>query len=126
VTTWPIIVTVPFLPPSPNKLLGRHWRASHQVKRIWQDAIYYLLTKAQRDEIALVGHSDQKLGIMITQFRNRRLDPDNLTASVKVCLDAMTRGGLIADDSERHIKLVVDQKDALGTPQRTLVSFHKE
>lgn len=42
-------------------------------------------------------------------FRNRFLDPDNATASIKRTLDAIVEAGLIVDDSAKWIDLVVEQ-----------------
>jgi Holliday junction resolvase RusA-like endonuclease len=123
---WPVTIILPMVPRSPNRFLGRHWHGLHRDKARWQEAVYYLLTKEQRDEIAMIGHSDRRLGITIVQTRRRRLDRDNLYASVKVVLDGMTRAQLIADDSENHIRLDVRQKLAESTGESTMISFQKE
>lgn len=48
--------------------------------------------------------------VRIVRFSRTALDKDNLYGGAKACLDRIKESGLILDDSEKHIFLVVDQE----------------
>lgn len=53
-------------------------------------------------------------------------DPDNLTASAKLILDALQRVGVIKDDSPQHISLTVKWERAKKrVEQGTVVTIEK-
>lgn len=93
--------TVPDIPPSNNKFIGRTNRWEYQeVKKQWCDLI--ALTCRPRPHEPLSG-----VTVKITYYfkTNVRHDPDNYSG--KMILDGLTRAGIIKDDSFNCINLVL-------------------
>jgi len=100
-------ISLPYLPPrefSPNSRV--HWRVRHKVGLRVQDDVMALVREQGWDQPPL-----EKSTISITWIfpDNRRRDIDNLLASTKPILDALTKdkSGVIVDDSWQHITLVL-------------------
>lgn len=94
--------TLPEIPPSNNKFIGRENRWEYQnVKKQWAQLISVCCRPKparplDRAEVTLIYHFKDK----------RRRDPDNYSG--KMILDGLTGAGIIADDSFDHIKLCLD------------------
>jgi len=94
------------IPKSPNGsqgLLRMHWAARGKYNQYWKLLIRSQFRSLPEDP------PDTKKKVSISQMRRRLLDRDNLYASCKPILDAMTRCNLIRDDSEEWIELHVTQ-----------------
>jgi Holliday junction resolvase RusA-like endonuclease len=107
------------LAPSQNQLLRMHW--AKRKKR--QKDFEWLIVQA-------VGNWHSVLdGVHITITRKScgvEPDPDNLTASAKLILDALQRVNVIKDDSPKSISLkVMWEKAKKKTDQGTLVEIKK-
>lgn len=107
------------LAPSQNQLLRMHW--AKRKKR--QKDFEWLIVQA-------VGNWHSVLdGVHITITRKScgvEPDPDNLTASAKLILDALQRVNVIRDDSPKSISLkVMWEKATKKTDQGTLVEIEK-
>ena len=107
------------LAPSQNQLLRMHW--AKRKKR--QKDFEWLIVQA-------VGNWRSVLdGVHITITRKScgvEPDPDNLTASAKLILDALQRVNVIRDDSPKSISLkVMWEKATKKTDQGTLVEIEK-
>ncbi len=109
-----IHLEIPRIPPSPNELLGFHWRHRKRNSDTWHKEIVYALLTA--------GYPLQRLPYeraKVTIHRQSRgeLDPDNLIGSVKVILDSLRYAHVLVDDSPKHLELVVTQsRDHRVTP----------
>lgn len=91
--------TLPEIPPSNNKFIGRENRWEYQkIKKYWAELIFY--TCIPRPPKPLKG-----VTVEITYyFPNRiRRDPDNYSG--KMILDGLVKAGVLADDSFSCITL---------------------
>lgn len=109
---------VPRIPPSPNQLHGKHWRARFNLKNTW---IVELQVGAQREDWARLRewHEVSKVKFEMIIHHSRFFDPDNLVSCAKVPLDAAKWLGFITDDSSKWIELVVTQEKAKRKNCRT-------
>jgi hypothetical protein len=101
-----IKLEIPRIPPSPNDLLGMHWRYRKKNCDLWQKEVWYALITA--------GYSPQRIPyprakVCIHRQSHGELDPDNLVACVKPILDALRYAHVLVDDSSKHLELVVTQ-----------------
>ncbi len=115
-----ISLTIPEVPRGPNGhagLLRMHWRVRNQYRDRW----YWLIRAAL--PVMVLEPQTERCKVRIHQVRKRRLDPDNLVASVKYVLDSLIRWGVIKDDSPGWIELTVTQE--AGRPCRTLIEVER-
>ena len=103
---------IPDIPKSPNKRRGEHWGAAKRYAKYWKD-----LVRSCIDNSHAPCRTRQR--VIIVQMRKRKLDPDNLSASVKPCLDALTHWKLIRDDSDKWIEL--DCRQQIGKVKTTII-----
>lgn len=98
--------TIPEIPPSNNKFIGRENRWEYQgIKKQWAGYIAALCCPKPPEPLS---HASVTL---LYHFRDkRRRDPDNYSG--KMILDGLTAAGIIADDSfgciNLFLKAVVD------------------
>lgn len=104
-------ITVPLVPPSPNELRRkyRHWADYGRLRKAWENTIW-ALTDAQQKISLPKPLNGEKVHVSFHIEHAQLFDPDNLTGSVKPCLDAMVRLNLIRDDSSDYIELSVTQE----------------
>jgi Holliday junction resolvase RusA-like endonuclease len=107
------------LAPSQNQLLRMHWAKRKRIQKDFEWSI-----------VQAVGNRSSALcGVHVTITRRSvgvEPDPDNLTASAKLILDALQRVGVIKDDSPKHITLKVQWERAKKrVDQGTFVTVHK-
>jgi Holliday junction resolvase RusA-like endonuclease len=107
------------LAPSQNQLLRMHWAKRKKTQKDLQWLI-----------VQQVGNRSSALrGVHVTITRKSvgvEPDPDNLTASAKLILDALQRTNIIKDDSPKSISLKVMWERALKkTDQGTLIEIEK-
>ena len=107
------------LAPSQNQLLRMHWAKRKKKQKDFEWLIFQAVTNR---------HSAMN-GVHITITRKScgvEPDPDNLTASAKLILDALQRVNVIKDDSPKSISLEVAWERApRKTDQGTLVEIEK-
>ena len=112
-----ITLEIPRVPPSPNDLLGYHWRYRTQNSKVWRDEVYYALRAA--------GSKPRKPFLKARVEIDRRsrgvLDPDNLYGAMKPVIDGLRHAGVIEDDTPEHIELIVTQHREFKLPPRTLI-----
>jgi Holliday junction resolvase RusA-like endonuclease len=65
----------------------------------------------------------KRIGVIFTCFRSSLLDTDNKFGSVKYALDALRYAGLIADDKESDIELIVNQYKCKRSEQCTTIDL---
>lgn len=98
--------------PSQNQLLRMHWAKRNRLKKslAWQ----ILAQCADRSTLPV-----QRAQIVITRMTcGKEPDPDNLTASAKLLLDALRDAGVIVDDSPEHITLDVQWQRSMKRNQQ--------
>ena len=105
------------LAPSQNQLLRMHWSRRRKLKI---DYTWLILQAVGNQSSALNGAH-----IKITRRTcGVEPDPDNLTASAKLILDALQQAGVIKDDSPKHVSLtVLWEKCSKRKDQGTLVEI---
>jgi|TARA_R110000751_G_scaffold114468_3_gene213861 Holliday junction resolvase RusA-like endonuclease len=111
-------MTLP-LAPSQNQLLRMHWAKRKKIQKDFEWSI-----------VQAVGNRSSALcSVHITITRKSvgvEPDPDNLTASAKLILDALQRVGVIKDDSPKYITLRVQWEQAKKrVEQETVVTIEK-
>ena len=88
-------MTLP-LAPSQNQLLRMHWAKRKRIQKDFEWSI-----------VQQVGNRNSALrGVHVTITRKSvgvEPDPDNLTASAKLILDALQRTNVIKDDSQQEV-----------------------
>jgi Holliday junction resolvase RusA-like endonuclease len=65
----------------------------------------------------------QRIRVLFTCYRTKLLDTDNKYGSVKYALDALRYAGLIEDDKESDIELVVSQYKSKRHEQATTIDL---
>lgn len=100
-------------PPRPGET---HWAIIQRAKQQWSQQLGWMM---KRDRIPAAKHDD-RFSIDITFARPGPIsDRDNAFSACKVILDAMTRIGLIWDDSPRHIDL--EARSISSKPSRIII-----
>jgi len=109
-----LTISLPII--SGNKLLRMHWSKRAKIQRDYYSAIYVAFP------VYLSAPKRKKKKVVITSYRKRLLDKDNLYAGAKPLVDALEKAGLIWDDSPKWINLEVKQA-VDGKNQRTEVGI---
>ena len=84
--------TIPHLPLTPNRLLGRHWRVRSKHALTWQALVR-----------AAIGHMRpktplSKAKLTLTRYSSMEPDADGLRGSFKHVVDSLVKLGVIEDD----------------------------
>jgi len=97
-----LIPEIPRSPNGPRGLFRMHWAARNRYFQRW-----HTLVRSAHDN----GHKPckVKMRVSISQMRKRKLDTDNLYASVKPILDALKYWKLIKDDAPDWCELTCSQ-----------------
>ena len=94
-----LTITIDRLAPGPNGPKGlhrMHWATKKHHRDVWTALIR---SARPANWKPVTGH------VKITRQSYQEMDPDNLKAACKIPLDALTRAGVIVDDSPKHITL---------------------
>lgn len=75
-----------------------HWREKARRNALVRDVVH---ARVQQLRLPQCGHISVQLHFATGD--NRRRDQDNLVATLKPCLDGITRSGLIRDDTPEHV-----------------------
>jgi Holliday junction resolvase RusA-like endonuclease len=94
---------IPDVPPSPNRVLGKHWKTAAGEKDKW-----IMWVRAKRPEVHLKPIVKMRLRVILAH--SRAYDYDNAVASLKPVIDALKRWQLIFDDSPEFLDLTVEQE----------------
>jgi len=106
-----LTISLPII--SGNKLLRMHWSTRAKIQK---DYYWAIIEQIECPRLGL----EKKRKVVITSYRKRLLDKDNLYAGAKCLGDALKKAGLIWDDSPKWINLEVKQA-VDGKNQRTEV-----
>ena len=110
-----ITLTIPDVPPSPNRVLGKHWRTKNGEKNKW-----VLLVRS----VYLPAHvEDVKRSVVITLCHSRMYDKDNAYASVKPLVDSLKYWNLIVDDTSKWLVLKVQQEKCPHKQRHTTIQI---
>jgi hypothetical protein len=108
-------LTIPAVPPSPNRVLGKHWSTKAGEKDKW-----ILLVRSQ----ILPGRALQKRKLVVIALaHSREYDKDNAYAAVKPIVDALKHWNLIWDDSPEWLDLIVVQKKCKRKDAHTIIEL---
>jgi len=103
---------LPDIPKSPNRKRGEHWSRTSRQAEYWKALVRSAIDNSHKPCKA-------RMAVTISQMRTRSLDKDNLYASVKNLVDALTHWKLIRDDSLKWIEL--ECKQTVGKTKMTIV-----
>ena len=92
-------------PTDSNKILGRHWRAKHEVfERVKKEI--FLKTRGKIPAQPL-----ENFKISVVRESSKTMDWDNLVSSLKPVIDGLKLAGVIIDDNWQYIRSIeTDQK----------------
>ena len=98
----PLKITISTPPPSLNVLLRMHYHKRVKLKRRIRLEVW-----AQTRMQGIRGYRPimDKVTITGTLWGKQPLDPDNLIGSLKPVIDALVRGQVLIDDTEKHISI---------------------
>ena len=85
-------------PPSPNKLMRMSYFKRH---RIFLDIYWQVCGSLRYRQLSFSG----RVAITAERFSRRKLDPDNLIGSLKPVIDGLRHCGVIADDTDKYVRL---------------------
>jgi len=108
---------IPAIPPSPNRILGKHWSVKAGEKNAW---VLWV-----RGQVLPKPVQKFKCRVAIWLFHPREYDRDNLFASVKPVVDALKHWRLIRDDSSEWLDLDVQQEKCPKKFQRTEIYIER-
>lgn len=104
------------VPPSPNQVLGRHWRTKAGVKNKWIMLIRSQILPSWKAW-------KRKERVKITLCHSRFYDKDNAYAACKPVLDAMKQWNLIWDDRPQYLDLAVEQEKCPHKQRHTIIEM---
>ena len=104
-----IKLSIPRVPPSYSKIIRMKVNERIKLTTTWRIEVMAAMHEVEGPNAMIGSLANYKMGfknITILQYRKTLIrDKDNLVASVKPILDALTHNALIADDDMKHIKL---------------------
>lgn len=107
-------ITIPdWLPPRLNQARGRHWHAEHKLKR---EAIEFVFFYARLCNVP-PATGRRRVTLRVT-LEPRRRQPDR-DAYDKILLDALTRAGMLLDDSDRGLEGRMEVEFQRGAENKT-------
>src|ERR1700722_1983018 len=110
-------LSIPRVPLSPNRVLGKHWSAKAKEKKAWEKELWAAGSQFESWELI----AQYKKRVTVTIYNIRRYDEDNAWASVKPILDAMKALRMIVDDAASYCDLTVKQERSLGKKDKRTV-----
>lgn len=109
--------TIPEVPPSNNKFIGRTNKWAYQAeKKRWAEIIN-LFCRPKPDKPV-----ENAIVTLLYHFADkRRRDPDNFSG--KMILDGLVKARILVDDSFDNIKLVLVQGESDRNKPRTVIEI---
>lgn len=102
-TMKPTVIEVPIIPRGPNGRIGLLRMPWYKLRKYNKEWMLWIRANANLFPRAA---PVVRLKVHIHQIRKKKLDPDNLCASCKPILDALTSLNFIHDDSEEWIDFI--------------------
>lgn len=109
-------IEIPAVPPSPNRVLGKHWSSKSGTKNEW-----IMWVRAKRPEVHLKPVVKMRLRAILAH--SRPYDPDNAVAAMKPVIDALKHWRLIFDDSPQYLELTVEQVKCKHKDRHTVLEL---
>ena len=95
----PIKLVWAYMPPRQIRGNSRaHWRVRHQLSKSFKEGTIFRLMQLDPEPM------DKIRVKYIAYWCGKRVDEDNLIIGMKPALDALTKYGLIKDDSPEYVK----------------------
>ena len=111
---------LPIATHSLNGTQGQHWSKVRKMKAEIGTALMVALCTQERPTLAT-----GKRRLTIVRHGKGSLDPDNLVGSCKFLIDALRFRGLLVDDTEGAVELVVSQVVDRRARPHTLVMLQE-
>lgn len=109
---------VPRIPVTINRLSREHWSKRVLHRKTWMLEIRAALgTGRKYQELRAWAECGDKVRVEVHVIHTKEFDPDNLYSAAKIPMDAMKGIGCLADDTNKHVELVVTQ--AIGKEKVT-------
>ena len=118
---FPLLIVLPLVTPSNNRLLRMHYFARKKQK---ETCLKWLIAAGAKD--LRFQALEEKRVVEIHSFRKRRLDPDNLIGGMKLLIDSLCDVGLIWDDSPKYLDLTVIQETERKNPRTEIKIIREE
>lgn len=109
-------LTIPDVPPSLNRVMGKHWRVKNGEKDKW-----ILLVRSQIIPVPMSRISRKR--VKITLHHSRPYDKDNAYGAVKPVVDALRHWNLIWDDTREYLDLAVEQEKCPHKQRYTVIEI---
>ena len=97
------MISVPLKIESLNKTLRQHWSKRAKEKKLWFDHIRAACNWKPPQ-------AKGKMRVIVTSYRKRLLDTDNLVGGAKGLRDSMKDLGMVMDDSPKWSEWIYEQK----------------
>ena len=109
-------LTIPDVPPSLNRVMGKHWRVKNGEKDKW---ILFVRSQIIPSPMRLALRKQVK----ITLHHSRLYDLDNAYGAVKPVVDALRAWNLIWDDTKKYLDLTVEQEQCPHKQRHTVIEI---
>ena len=113
--------TLPMPTPSLNEIQGYHWAYCKRQK----EGLGWILASAL-NKVPAIPRASGKRTVTISRHGKGRLDRDNLVGGCKWLIDAIKERGLILDDCDASLHLVVEQVVSRKTEPYTVVTIEED
>lgn len=99
-----IILVIPKMSQSRNQLDSMHWAERHRQSKIWDMEVKIIKARQNWEDRMY------KQKVIITSYRKRKLDADNLSGGLKSCLDSLVKNKLLVDDRPEWVEIEYKQE----------------
>ena len=110
-------IEIPMPTPSLNRLQRMHFHARTRLRNQYEQVI-----RLQMNQLN-AAKSHQFRRVTIQRYGARLLDHDNFVGGCKPLLDALTRAGLLWDDSPGYLRVTYAQVSGAGKNYRTVLTI---
>ena len=110
-------IEIPLPTPSLNRYKRMHWGAQKRLRDQYETLIRHQMRSLDR------ARPHQFRRVKIERYGSRLLDVDNFVGGCKPLIDALSRAGIIWDDSIRYVRVDYEQIKATAKTARTIVTI---
>jgi hypothetical protein len=105
-----VMILVPIIPPSSNKLLNMHWSDRTKEKAVWKRTLWAMIQGRDKQFLEACCKVKRKMRVEFTFQYRREFDTDNLNFMTKIPLDQLRHLNFLHDDSPAFCDLHVSQE----------------